>query len=547
MTRACRSAGSAPQLLVALGACVLAGACATHPMRFSDRPPVTEIAPGTPVPLPAVRDVPPAAYISDAYLRHSLVGALDLTRIPEPGDVNALDEVPRSTWWDGPSVLTPAPVATLQIDMTKVDRPQPPMTIVDEPTQAVRGGFTVRDAKQVRWEIVRDPPDRPGMRTGAIMVATPLMRALGWLVPHAVLLDAVPQDFTEPVRAVGLLVEGPPSKNDHHRIVAVRWPPFLASGSTEDGEARVVADVGDTPVSERRLDDWNDRVPHRDRRTLRALKIPAAWLGIKRLAPDNLRDVWAQVPGSRPPRGFLHHYLTGLELSLGADALIQDVDPERSKELDQNAIRRLVTLGLWPQGDVPPTQREVLALGELPAAVDPVGYDASPPFEPFDRCTPADGYWAAVRLASLPDAAVAAAVTAAGFADPRASTTLLARLRARRRAVVTRWLWAVTPLEVQRIDPNFLHLVDNGIRFDVFDEPLTAYRVEILDAGGEELSKTAVAGKNGQVRVPWRPPGSVPEYLVVRIRVVRAGREGARPVELHLRSDGQPRVVGIRH
>jgi hypothetical protein len=537
-------AGARPSWSLALALAValpLGGACAVHPMRFADRPPVTEIAPGTPVPLPPVRDVPPAAYVSDAYLRHSLVAALTTTRVPQPGDVNALDEVPPSTWWNGSRSAALPPV---QAPVTAVDRPQLPLTILADPTQAVRGGFAVRDARGVRWEIVRDPPDRPQMRTGAIMVATPLLRALGWLVPHAVLLDTIPQDFTEPVRAVGLLVEGPPSSNDHHRVVAVRWPPFAGSGKS--GEARLVADVGDTPVSDRRLDDWNDLVAHRDRRTLRALKVPAAWLGIKRLAPDNLRDVWVQEPERTPPRGLLHHYITGLELSLGADAVIRETDPNRSKEIDANTTRRLVTLGLWPAGELPPTQLEVPALGELGSRVDPLTYGASPPFEPFDRCSPADGYWAAVRLAALPPDLVTRALASAAFTDPRARATLQARLAARRREVITRWLWAVTPLEVERIDATTLALVDSGIRFDVFDAQLSTYRVEVLDDEGDTLARIAVAGREGRVVVPWRPPGTVPDYLVVRIKVLRSGREASRPIEIHLRTDGKPRVVGIR-
>ena len=109
--------------------------------------------------------------------------------------------------------------------------------------------------------------------------------------------------------------------------------------------------------------------------------------------------------------------------------MIRETDPERSKEIDANTTRRLVTFGLWPAGELPPTQREVPALGELGSRVDALGYGASPPFEPFDRCSPADGYWAAVRLAALPQDLVTRALAAAAFTDPRVRSTLQARLR----------------------------------------------------------------------------------------------------------------------
>ena len=99
---------------------------------------------------------------------------------------------------------------------------------------------------------------------------------------------------------------------------------------------------------------------------------------------------------------------------------------------------------------------------------------------------------------------------------------------------------------MERIDATTLALVDSGIRFDVFDAQLSTYRVEVLDDEGDTLARIAVAGREGRVVVPWRPPGTVPDYLVVRIHVVRSGREASRPIQIHLRTDGKPRVVGIR-
>lgn len=81
-------------------ALTLAG-CATHatrPARFVDRPAVLDVSDEGPIPVPTRLDPLKEVTLSDAFVKRPMVEALETKRPPEAGDVNALNEVPRSSW-----------------------------------------------------------------------------------------------------------------------------------------------------------------------------------------------------------------------------------------------------------------------------------------------------------------------------------------------------------------------------------------------------------------------------------------------------------------
>ncbi|MEO7328858.1 MAG: hypothetical protein ABI193_09790, partial [Minicystis sp.] len=79
-------------------------ACAYRPARFVDAPAVTEIADDAPIPVPRHRDPVKEIYYAEAYLHRPAALALDPARPATAGDINALDEVPRSSWFDSSRV-----------------------------------------------------------------------------------------------------------------------------------------------------------------------------------------------------------------------------------------------------------------------------------------------------------------------------------------------------------------------------------------------------------------------------------------------------------
>jgi hypothetical protein len=154
---------------------------------------------------------------------------------------------------------------------------------------------------------------------------------------------------------------------------ATRWPPGIELGPTDPNDTR--------------RDDPNDHIPHRDRRTLRALGVLAAWLDLGDLGPEHVVDVYVGAPG----RGHVQHFLIGLESSLGVQsrsrAGARATEPAAGVVRGgflENLLARLARLSrahqAHPLSSVPSTS---YARGAV------------------ERLTSVDGYWIAKRIANI--------------------------------------------------------------------------------------------------------------------------------------------------
>lgn len=521
--------------LVPLATLAVAG-CAYRPPRYAERPAVREVADDAPIPLPRRRELYEPVYLADIYVRRPLIDALDPERYPDAQDVNALDEVPRSSWFEPRAV----DASEIGVRPRSVGIPVPPLTVLGEPPEAGRGGVAIEDARGVRYELGVDPAPRPGMRTAAAAIASRLVWALGLRTPEVFVTSVSLDDFVTGERAHrddGSLVDveailrgGAPPSGGRFRVSATAWP--------------VGADLGPAPISVTRRDDPNDRVPHRDRRTQRALKVFGAWLKLSGIGPKKTLDAYVGPPG----QGHVEHFLVGLDDALGADDVVAPGPPDRDR--GSTPLWNLLSFGFARAPARPPTQRRWLSLGAFDADVDPAGFSAPQPFEPMDRILPPDGYWAAKRIASLSHEVLEAAVSAGGIDDAAARAFVVATLEARRRKVVGYWYGQVTPLELERVETDGVVVRDRGIADGVVDAKGSTYRVAFLDAEGDEVAP----------RARWRAPGAVFKvpvpaaawgvpYLVVRVVAVREGREAPRAFEVHWvrRGEGRGEVVGVRH
>lgn len=519
---------------------LLAG-CAYRPARFADRPAVTEVADDAPIATPGRRELDWNWYLSDVYLRRSLLEALDPKRPDDAGDVNALDEVPRSSWYQ-----PPGPELVLQ-DPPIVDEGPPalPVTLVPDLPRANDYGICVIDARGVRYELRRDDADRPEMKTSAAVIASRLIRQFGLLTPETHVVFLSPSDFASyrpdlpdsglPEAVRRFLSRGPPSVDGRYRMSAARWP--------------VGVDVGVSESFGVRGDDPNDVIPHRNRRTLRALKVLGAWLAIARINPRKTRDVYVGDPG----RGHLRHYLVGLEDALGAGSVVKPGKKGGLRtDLGGGTGFNLLTFGLWPGTDSPPTQRRMLAVGNMGEDVSPGTFKASPPYAPIGHFQASDGYWAAKRIAAIPLKQIVSAVHAARILDSSARRELLRLIVARRQRVVAYWYGQVTPVEVQRVRDRVLVLRDESVFRAVNPAGKVRYHVTVLDEDGDELTQPTVVAfgsaefavevPDALVRDPYR------DRLVLRLHAQVQDEMLPRACHVHLRPlRNAVRVVGVRH
>ncbi len=509
-----------------LVACALAVFGCGHyvPARFADRPPVTLIDDAQPIAVPERSDFVESEYLSDAYLRRPIVDALDVSRTPYAADVNALDQVPRSSFYNRelPSLGT---------------APQPPFTVEGVDRSGDDLTLSVTDALGRRFELRHDPAGLSQTRTAAAVIASRLTREIGYLTVPVWALDLDKAALR--IGPIDDLVRAPHfqdaidrfmDKYLRRRISATAWP--------------VGIDLGPTPMSGTRDDDANDRIEHEDRRTLRALPVFAAWLDATDLGPHRLRDVYV----GRPPHGHVDHMLVQLDTALGVHRLMQDIPVERAVGvLRGSALRNLATLGL-SRGGKSSERPAAPSLVVLPGRVDPgtrPGQAAA-----FDRLEAPDGYWAAKILVAMRSGVIHRAVDAGRIDDRAVAKHVEEALAQRRRTLVAYWMSRVTPCEVALVSGTRLVLEDRAMQAGVATRARSRYAAVVLADDGTLLGRPTVRSLGGVRSQLEVPEGLLVRrgYLVVRVTAFRDGKPLPRAFEIHVvpRARGLA-VIGVRH
>jgi hypothetical protein len=523
-----------PRFAAALvGASIVSVSCGYRPAHFRDRPPVLDARDTSPVPMPRFRWVPESVYLSEVYLHRPIRDTLDLAPIAPAGDVNSLDEVPHSSWF----VPRAVDVGAMARGPDASGPPRPPFTILSDPPRAVASsGFSISDARGQRYEMIIDPPDRPEMRTGAAAIAARFAWALGLHTPAVYVTWVRPEQFWRSEAGTpdvsSMLTSGAPAVLGSYRVAALAMPPS--------------AWLGYAPESGTRGDDPNDVVAHEDRRVLRSLKVFASWIALSGVGPSKTMDRYLGMPGE----GHVVHFVTGLDDALGADDIVRvtDLPPAQG---GGSTIVRLITLGLSPNPAPRPTQIDIPALGHFESDVDPRSFGPSTPYEPADRLTPADGYWAAKRIAAISSAHIALAIEAGKISDRRAREAMQNTLEARRERVIRYWFERVTPVELARIEGRRLELRDQAIRHAVARAETTDYYVDFLTAEGSSVGDNLAIqplGDTFEVTVPENAVAAGRDYLVVRIIVRRDRGRAPRAFAVHFRIlEGKLTLVGLRH
>lgn len=529
---------AASMAALALGA---TSACVARPARFVDAPAVDAVADDAPIAVPRRREIVESTMIVDVYLRKPVLDALEARRVPDPGDVNALDEVPASSWFDP----HPVDVVGMMRGPASDGAPVPPLVPLEAGTVAGASGIAVVDARGLRYELRVDPRDRAGSRTAAEAIGARLAWAVGYHVPGVVIgfvrladfaCDGLPKGETCALgRVLPWLTSGPPATEAGFRVSATEWPAGV--------------DLGPPPVGGARGDDPNDIVPHRDRRTLRALGVFSSWMALSDLGPRTLRDVYE----GRAGEGHVRHMLVGFDDALGAGAVVRP-DEVRDPRTDggRGFLWNLGTLGLGPRRLPPPTPLRWPSVGAFDGDVDPVHAETSMPFEPIERVTAADRYWMAKRIASVTPPLVQAAIDVGAVEPAEARDYVAHALAERAQTIVSHAFAGVTPLEVARVEDDAVVLRDVAIEGRYADDALTRYEIERLDGEGAGLSRgisIAAAGPLIRVRLEASRFARVTRYLVVRVRCRRDGVAAPRAFEAHFRIDEAvpARLVGVRH
>lgn len=518
------------------GICLAAAICAcaspAGTRRFPDRAPLWRVpeVPFSPAP-PAGPDEPDRAAAA-ADLFFEMESTLALRPTPPALDVNALDEVPDSSFFV--NRIGRRPVAPDEVarggerpeDPRGID-PEGPLFVVAAKSEGVTAGLVVDDAAGRRFLLKFDPPGRLGLLTGSEAVATRLLWAAGYPVPDNRVVAVDPARFVP--------AAGGPGVEAIARVLSVAAR--RADGRVQALASRFVPGRRLGPMLWRgtRRGDPNDRIPHEHRRALRALRLFYVWLNNPDAKPGNSLDAYERLPGG----GLVRHYLLDFGTSLGAGGSGPALAgwwaafPFRRGGL-RGAAGDLRALA-YPHPLLRDQAREVrrrrrggdYLLAGLSPDVDPWVYRFLWRNTAFERMDAADAAWAARVLVRFRDEHLRAAVSASGW-PLEIQRRAVRRLATRRDSVARRVFARASPFgapvvrdgEICADDLPLLHRLApvRGRRYLVRGgraraEPARLCATPAPGDGYRIVTMRAVTG-----------PGS-PPLPAMHVHVLRGGRE----------------------
>ena len=542
--------------------CAALAGCASRPesppVRFANAPAAAVVDDRRDVPRrPKPRRFVRGLQRTDAYL--SLVTRpLELPRQRRALGVNALDEVPDSTWFTNRIGVRDLSLEELRVGPARAGSPEPhkPWTVHSTKVGGTAVGFLMTDARGEKYLLKFEEPGFPEIETGAGVITNRLVWAAGYNVPedHVVYLrvdDLVLAPDAKLKDALGK--ERPLDRAElERRLAAIERAP--------DGRLRALASrmlegapLGGHASRGVRADDPNDRIPHELRRDLRGAYALFSWLDQTDIKEDNTLDMWVTDPAD-PKRHYVKHYMIDFGRSLGTMATTKR-DPRRGLQYKYDApevLSSLVTLGIRPRKWERRVDPELRGVGLYEAETyNPGGWKPDwPAYLPFRTADRHDKFWASKIMMRFTPAHIRAAVETARYSDPRAARYITDTIIARQRATARYWFWRVAPLDRFELARGWLCFDDLMIVHDLAPVvPTTRYTVTALDRHGRPVGAPLVWRPNatgrscvGQVPLAGGPDG----YTILRIDTERLHFRGTTFVHAAREPGaGAPRVIGI--
>ena len=409
--------------------------------------------------------------------------------VASASNVNALDEVPNSTWFTNRIGLRPVSPAEAAAGPASGDGPDRsgPWTVIKAKTEGVTPGFNIRDAHGTVYVIKFDPPCCPGMSSAAGVITGRLLHTAGYNVPEDFVVN-----FRREELQLGTKVTITDPDGTKRPMTVEDLDHILASVKPEaDGSWRAIASkflsgkpVGPFNWKGRRKDDPNDHVRHENRRELRGLRVIAAWLAHFDAKQHNTLDMYVEDSG----RHYVRHHLIDFASTLGAGATGPFPKANFEYVFDFPAsMGRAASLGL---------HESPWRTLERPPGLEEVGYFESEKFEPskwkpldpnatFANLTDRDGYWAAKIVSAFTDADLDAAVAQGKYRNPEAASYIARMLKERRDKVARRWFDRVPPLDFFTVEGGTLRFHDLGAERGIYPGAAPRYRMRVGAAGAD--------------------------------------------------------------
>ncbi len=492
---------------------------------------------------PAELDTPAQWDRIDHTIFRPLAEVWLLERDTEAVNVNALDEVPSSSWFTNRIGLSPLrPERLAQGACASAEEPLAPFTVTRAKTSGTSPGLFVRDAAG-RQYILKVDFDLPERGTAADSIATRIFWAAGYETPCNRVVFLRPEEL-----ALSREGEDAPTAEDVERVLhsAVRLPDGTIRASLS--QLLAGAPLGGWRFSGRRGDDPNDVIPHEHRREVRGMVVLSAWLNHIDSRAENNLDLWVEGADGR---GWVQHYVLDAGDSFGQifpSSLVMSQSFGLSHYVDfQHMLEDFLTLGIAERPWLGARRGEA---GDVFGFYDVERFDANDwrngyPNPAFERASERDKAWMARILSRFTDAHVEAVVATGHFGRPETAAELVRILRGRRERLLERYLTRLSPLAYPRAQGGRLCLRDLALESGVRGERRYA-AVAMPGWPTERRAPIAVARDDNSACVHLPPRGGE-AYWVFDVVAETPGRERTGPARVHLYAldDGSWRVVGL--
>ena len=483
--------------------------------------------------------------------------ALELDR--ESVDVNAMDEVPSSSWYTNrlaTEALSPERVARGACEDEDPEVPgidddvRGPLTITRGKPDGSTPGFIVRDAQGRMYLMKPDGELQPERAPAADAIGAAVFWAAGFHTPcNRVVLVARADLELDP----GAEVRRTDGRREPLTPEMVEHIVERASLSP-DGRLRFSLSrfVDGQPISPWRYEgtwdeDPNDVIPHQHRREVRAMYVLSSWLSHIDSRQENTMASWT---AGEDGRGHVRHYMIDFSDTLGIVHTWGTLSRRfgHSGYVDFGHMAEdFVTLGLldrpWHHAAYGPTGA---TLGYYDVEhYQPDAFRPGYPNPAYERMTELDAAWMARILARFSDAHLRALVERARLSRPEWQSALFSVLRGRRDRALERWLTRRSPLTEPRItEDGSLCLEDRAVSSGVRPASTRAYRARAYEGSRLEPRELPARARAARVCVALR--GAPEGYLVIDVIASTRDRETTGPLRVHAHVEGsRARVVGL--
>jgi hypothetical protein len=543
-------------------ALVLAG-CGAGFQRFSDRAPVWVDLDQTPFTPPPEEYISPFAWDgADQMFFRPISRVLAVDPGGEAANVNALDEVPNSSWWTNRLGLRHMSREELFTggceNEPPLDPSLAPWTIVSAKPNGANPGFIIEDTTGRKFVIKFEDGDiQPERPTGADVIVSRIYYAAGYFAPC--------NRIVEFDRSILTIREGTTYEHDGDDVpltmdvirATLDRGTILADGRQRASSSLFVQGrpIGPFRYEGTRSDDPNDVIPHEDRRELRGGRVLAAWLNHFDSREQNTLAAFITTD-EESGAGYVRHYYIDFGDCFGsewpADGTTRRLG--HSSYLDiPDVAADFITLGIprrpWQRNRWGRTGR-VFGYYDIDT-FEPEDWEGGYPNPAFMRMSERDGAWMARILARFDDERIRTLVELGRFARPLVRDELVRLLIGRRDKVLLRYFRQISPLSFPRVENDEVCLTDLAVIGGVADQAGSIYGARVFVADGDDAvhlpgARPRLAAPDTVcVGLPPETPSTA--YAVVDV-LARRGEtdEIAAPARVHLVLDGgEMRVVGL--